>query len=198
MMVLGEKKTRYLTKLFFVKRGEQWEPRFTKKGFVKYLGFFCPRTIIIYVCALNQIISPKHAVYAWNSYTLILLFIAFGCNISIWRKFQRGSVASHQQNIAEQNKRLTKTLLFESVLALLSWVHLVIMNFLIFVFYVSIPLRFYGLVNVVNYSNSFVNPVVYALRIPEFKQALTLCCRMEGKRRLTMKVPKEEITRRLL
>ena len=50
MMVLGEKKTRYLTKLFFVKRGEQWEPRFTKKGFVKYLVFFCPRTIIIYVC----------------------------------------------------------------------------------------------------------------------------------------------------
>ncbi len=30
--------------------------------------------------------------------------------------------------------------------------------------------------NVVNYSNSFVNPFLYALRISEFKQALILCC----------------------
>ena len=127
--------------------------------------------------ALRNLISSKHAMYVSNSYILILLFITFGCNISIWRKFQRESVApSQQQNRAAQNKRLTKTLLFVSVLALLSWIPLVIMNFLIFVFHVPIPWRFYDLVNVVNYSNSFVNPVVYALRIREFKQALALCC----------------------
>ena len=126
--------------------------------------------------ALNNLISSKHAMYVSSSYTLILLFITCGCNISIWRKFQRGSVSSQQQNRAAQNKRLTKTLLFVSGLALISWVPLIIMNFLIFVFHVPIPWRFYGLVNVVNYSNSFVNPVVYALRISEFKQALALCC----------------------
>ena len=27
-----------------------------------------------------------------------------------------------------------------------------------------------------NYSNSFANPVVYALRTPEFREALVLCC----------------------
>ena len=32
------------------------------------------------------------------------------------------------------------------------------------------------MVNVVNYSNSFANPVVYGLRIPEFRKALALCC----------------------
>ena len=114
--------------------------------------------------------------YVSNSYILILLFITCGCNIGIWRKLQRGSVALQQQNRAEQNKRLTKTLLLVSVLALLSWLPLVLMNFLIVVVHVPIPWKFYYLVNIVNYSNSFVNPVVYALRIPEFKQALALCC----------------------
>ena len=126
--------------------------------------------------ALYRLISSKHAVCVWNSYSLILLFITCGCNISIWRKFQHESVALQQENRAEQNKRLTKTLLFVSVLSLLSWLPLIIMNFLIVVFHVPVPWEFYFMVNAVNYSNSFVNPVVYALRIPEFKQALALCC----------------------
>ena len=41
---------------------------------------------------------------------------------------------------------------------------------------IQIPWQFYDLVNVINYSNSFANPVVYALRIPEFREALVLCC----------------------
>ena len=126
--------------------------------------------------SLYRLISFEHGLYACSPYVVTLLLIVCGCNISIWRKFQRGSIASQRQNRASKNKRLTKTLLFVSVLALLSWLPLVIMNFLIFVFYFPIPWRFYDLVNVVNYSNSFVNPVVYALRIPEFKQALALCC----------------------
>ena len=126
--------------------------------------------------ALNGLISKKHAVYIWAPYILILLFIVCGCNIAIWRKFQHGIVPSQHQNRALQNKRLTKTLLFVSVLALLSWLPLVIMNLLTAVCNVPIPYRFVHLVVLLKYSNSFVNPVLYALRIPEFKQALTLCC----------------------
>ncbi len=125
---------------------------------------------------LLNFISFKHFVYASSPYTLILIFIICGCNISIWRKFQHGSISSQQHNKAARNKRLTKTLLFVSVLTLLSWLPLVIMNFLIIVFHVEIPWTFFFMVTVVNYSNSFVNPIVYALRIPEFKQALALCC----------------------
>ena len=33
-----------------------------------------------------------------------------------------------------------------------------------------------GIVDILNYSNSFLNPVVYALRIPEFRQSLFSCC----------------------
>ena len=127
--------------------------------------------------ACSSLLSYKHAQYVWTPYTLILLFIICGCNVTIWRKFQRRSVAPQQQNRAAQNKRLTKTLLFVSVLSLLSWLPLIVFNYLIFVIGVPIPRKFYFMVNVLNYSSSFVNPVVYALRIPEFRHsALALCC----------------------
>ena len=128
------------------------------------------------IIGLERLVSTKHAMYAWMPYTFALTFIVCSCNIGIWRKFQQGGVSSQQQNRASQNKRLTKTLLFVSFLVLLSYLPLIIMNYLIFVHGVTIPWRFYYMVIVLNCSNSFVNPIVYALRIPEFRQALSLCC----------------------
>ena len=114
--------------------------------------------------------------YYWMPYVLIITLIICGCNIGIWRKFRRGEIASQEQNRNSRNKRLTKTLLFVSILALLCWIPLVIMNGLIYVYDFQLPWKFYYLVNVINYSNSFANPVVYALRILEFREALVLCC----------------------
>ena len=74
-----------------------------------------------------------------------------------------------------QNKRLTKTLLFVSGFTLLAWLPLVITNFLIILGFLPIDWKFYLMVNLFNYSNSLVNPVVYALRVAEFRRALTSC-----------------------
>ena len=41
--------------------------------------------------------------------------------------------------------------------------------------------------NILNYSNSFVNPVIYVLRIPEFKQALS-SIKLRQKRNAAMKL----------
>ena len=121
------------------------------------------------------LISYKHAVYVWTPYIVILMFIICGCNVGIWRKFRNGNIASRQQNRDSLNKSLTKTLLFVSFITLLSCLPLVIFNCL-YIYDVQIPLKFYDLVNAINYSNSFANPVVYALRIPEFREILVLCC----------------------
>jgi len=121
------------------------------------------------------LISFKRAVYVWTPYVLILTFIICGCNIGIWRKFRQGSIASQKQSRDSLTKRLTKTLVFVSFLVWLSWLPLVIFNCLIFVYDVEIPEKYYHMVNVINYSNSFANPVAYALRIPEFREALVLC-----------------------
>ena len=126
--------------------------------------------------ALIPFLSTKDAVYAIMPYVLIVTLMICGCNIGIWRKFQLGEVASKQQNRASQNKRLTKTLLVVSILALVSFLPLIISNHLIYVHHVQIPNKIYLLVNVLNYSNSFVNPLLYALRIPEFRGGLVMCC----------------------
>lgn len=119
--------------------------------------------------------STKHSFYAWAAYSLSLLFIVCGCNIGIWRKFQHGRIASHQQNSDEQSQRLTKTLLLVSIIALLSWLPLIILN-LLYALFNSFSMPLYLIANIINYSNSFVNPIVYALRIPEFRQGLSLRC----------------------
>ena len=48
--------------------------------------------------------------------------------------------------------------------------------YIINVYNVQIPWKFYHLVNFINYSNSFANPILYALRILEFRETLVLCC----------------------
>ena len=67
--------------------------------------------------------------------------------------------------------------MFVSGFSLLSWLPLIILNCLIYGYNVQIAWKFYDLVNVINYSNSLVNPFVYALRIPDFREALVLCLR---------------------
>ena len=61
------------------------------------------------------------------------------------------------------------------------------MDVLIFLTTTSIPNNFYYMVNILNYSNSFVNPIVYVFRIPEFQQALRSC---RTKRRPAIKIAK--------
>ena len=109
---------------------------------------------------------------------LISTIIICGCNIAIWIKFQHGSVAgSQQQNRDLQNKRLTKTLVLVSILALFCWLPFAIVSSVAVLNNdVVIPWIYDVIISFVNYSNAFVNPVVYALRIPEFRQALALCC----------------------
>ena len=89
-----------------------------------------------------------------------------------------GSIVLQQQNRSAQNmRRLRKTLLFASMIAMLSWFPLLIGNYLVADHEVYIPPHSYWLyVIIVNYTNSIANPVLYALRISEFRSSLLLSC----------------------
>ncbi|XP_078364022.1 adenosine receptor A3-like [Oculina patagonica] len=113
----------------------------------------------------------------WVPYTFTLTIVICGCNIAIRKKFESGRIASIQQSRALQNRRLTNTLLLISSLVLVSWIPLIIRNTLNAIS-VSTNANVYYIAVLLNVFNCCVNPVVYALRIPEFRQALSLlrCC----------------------
>ena len=124
-----------------------------------------------------QLLFSKTAAYGLLLFFFIFIFVLCGCNIAIWRKFQHGSIGvSQQQNRASKIQRLTKTLLVVSLVALLVWLPSITMNSLLVVFEISLPWGIYLAALAVNFSNSFVNPILYALRIPEFRESLVLCC----------------------
>ena len=102
------------------------------------------------------------------SFPLSFLFIVCACNIGLRRKVQKRNLILQQQNrAASQNQRLTKTLLF--------WLPLVTVKYLTVFRQVDIPNVFVYIINILNFSNSILNPFIYALRIPHFRQTLVLC-----------------------
>ena len=125
---------------------------------------------------LQLLISNKPAFYTFVSIFLSLLFTVCIGNTAIWRRFQRRIAASQQQNREAQNRRLTRTLPLISAVEILSWLPLTISNLLVIAFEVPVPLAVLLTCVAVNYSNFFLNPIIYALRFPEFKQALDFCC----------------------
>ena len=126
---------------------------------------------------VKYLISDKAAIYAWMSFPLLFLFIVCACNIGICRTFFKRNVSPQQGTRASQTQRLTVTLLLVSTVSLLSWLPLVTANYIFYVENITIPKRclIYDIINILNFSNCFVNSVVYSLRIPEFRQSLVLC-----------------------
>ena len=128
----------------------------------------------VVVSTVYLVLPYKDVIYFVLLLALLLLFIVCGLNIAIWRKFQRGRFASQQQSRSSQNKRLTKTLLLVSTVAVLSWLPIIIM--LPFQIYEDfIPYNIHQICIMLCFSNSFFNPVIYAFRIREFRQGLSLC-----------------------
>ena len=103
-----------------------------------------------------------------------VLLIISGLSFGVWRKIQQQPVPHHQNRVL-QRRRLTKTLLSVSLITMGSWLPPLVYNLIAFLGY-----RMSNNISLITYftyfSNSFINPIVYALRIPDFKEALSLSC----------------------
>ena len=119
-------------------------------------------------------LSPR-AFFAFAAlYGLLLIVTICGLNIVIWRKIQQKSVPCYQ-NRHMQIQRLTKALSLVSVGTLSSWIPAIIFYLLRF-FGQNTSLNILLAIYFIHFSSSFINPMMYALRIPEFSQGLNLFC----------------------
>ena len=133
-------------------------------------------------------ISWEHAKSAYFSFLLCCLFIILISYTSIATKFYWGTHLQHHGAISRE-KKLTKTLFIVTVVSLTL---LLPRTIFLFLFFVSSGESFgrisYQTWTHLNYSatclfyaNSFINPLLYALKMPEFKRALLLLLRCRSR-----------------
>ena len=121
----------------------------------------------------------SHHQYFWQSYCLLCLLVICACYASIIIKICCGARPQHH-GAARRQRKLTVTLLIMTIVSLLLWLPYAIATF---VFYTTDSIRSLSDTKrtrlnlsllLLFCTNSFVNPVVYTIRMPEFRKALLL------------------------
>ena len=88
----------------------------------------------IFTVFLLHFVSVVDLFFGLCLYGLSFVLTICGLNIGIWRKFQQKTLP-HLHNRALQNKRLTKALMFVSLMSLISWLPPIVWNFADFLKY---------------------------------------------------------------
>ena len=120
--------------------------------------------------------------YAWSSLVSICLVIICVSYVCIFFKLRFGNQPRHHR-AANRERKLTVTLFTVTSLSLLLWLPFVINAFLFFSTNILRSLSEIALfrLNCVStallYANSFLNPILYVMRMPGFRRALKMLCR---------------------
>ena len=134
--------------------------------------------IIILVIRDIEWFLIRHHLYLWESHCCLCLIVTFVSYTSILFKFRFGAHPQRHCAAALRQRKLTVTLFITTLVSLLLWlpfnIYLLvdwstdILNSLSFKerFDLSYSLRF------LFYANSLVNPILYTIRMPDFKKAL--------------------------
>lgn len=143
-----------------------------RRAYYTLVGLVWIFSVVISAALIGSLYQSIYvSIYIWVAYASTLTLIICGCYIGIWTKYKQGRDFMRIQNRGmTQNKRSTKTLLLITAVVLLSWLPLIITNTMSV--YIPVSHDVILFVNLLNFSNSFANPVLYSLRILEFRRAL--------------------------
>ena len=117
--------------------------------------------------------------YLWQSYCCLCLFVICVSYSSIVVKFLCGAHPQHH-GAANRQRKLTVTLFIMTIVSLLMWLPYAVYTFLFFQSSIMKFLSFRELLRldsslvILYFMNSLVNPIVYTIRMPEFRKALLL------------------------
>ena len=121
----------------------------------------------------------SHHQFLWQSYCLLCLFVICACYASIIVKICCGARPQHH-GAARRQRKLTVTLLIMTIVSLLLWLPYAVATFVYYTtdsirsLFFTKRIRLNSSLLLLFYTNSFVNPVVYTIRMPEFRKALLL------------------------
>ena len=143
-------------------------------------------TALLFSCALIMIQYYTHKwdyyYFAWSSFIFICLLVICVSYVFIFVKLRFGNQPRHH-GAANRERKLTVTLFTVTSLSLLMWLPYVITTFLFVATNILMSLSdiaFFRLENVLIilfYANSFLNPILYTMRMPGFRRALKMFCR---------------------
>ena len=113
--------------------------------------------------------------YLWRSYCFLCLIVICVSYTSIALKFWCGTrPPSH--GAANRQRKLTVTLFIMTIVSLLLWLPYVVYTFVSFSvldrFSIRTYLRLKLSFSLLYHTNSLVNPIIYTIRMPEFRRAL--------------------------
>ena len=120
----------------------------------------------------------SYHIYFWQSYSCLCLFVICVSYSSIVVKFLCGAHPQHH-GADNRQRKLTVTLFIMTIVSLLMWLpHAVF----IFLYQTGVrkflssqeSVRLDFSLKILYFMNSLVNPIVYTIRIPEFRKALLL------------------------
>lgn len=128
---------------------------------------------IVYLCGFAfEVINTKIATIIGSSFLMLCLVLIPSSYLAMWI-FKRNEDPRIPVNRREQNKKLAITLFIASSLSVLAWLPLTVS------YIISYVLREDQLHKLLHYTgrclqlaNSFVNPIVYYARMPEFRRTL--------------------------
>ena len=124
--------------------------------------------------------------YLWQSYCCLCLFVICVSYSCIFVKFLCGAHRPHR-GAAIRQRKLTITLFIMTIVSLLMWLPYAVTTFL----YFQSRLKFLSLqesfrlessLRILYFMNSLVNPIVYAMRMAEFRKALLLLFKCQQRR----------------
>ena len=143
--------------------------------------------------------GPTYYDYLLNSFVAICLLVICISYASIIVKFRCGAQPQHH-GAASRERKLTKTLLIVTVASLLMYLPHIIFHFLDSTTEIMSSMskvtseRLYNTLNVLYYANSLVNPILYAIRISEYRSAvLALFRRRRQQQRQVAVIPLHDL-----
>ena len=134
--------------------------------------------IVSVISVVEFLYFNGYHLYMLESYCLLCFIVIFVFYTSILFKFRFGAHPQRHCAAALRQRKLTFTLFTTTLVSLLLWLPYSIFLFLINLsdIYDSLSVReYFHLYNVLMflfYANSLVNPILYTIRMPDFKKAL--------------------------